>query len=70
MRDYSDDPPEVDPDYGVFGDPGSTQATPHPWSSEDQRKADYWRRKREREQRAGADFNSYMISLFTRRETP
>ena len=64
MRDYSDDPPEVDPDYGVFADPGSARIPARGWTAEDERAARYWRRKREREHRASADFNSHMIALF------
>lgn len=72
MRDYSDDPPEIDPDYGVFGAPGSARVPAKKWTAEDERKARYWRLKREREQRASSEFNSHMIALFNaaRKERP
>ena len=63
-----DDYEEIDPDYGVFGDPGGlVPRTPRPAPELSPLEKAIIKRQREREEatrRTSQEFNSYMIHLY------
>lgn len=69
-----DDYEEVDPEYGVFGDPGGlVPRLPRPVPELSPLEKALIKRRREREEadrRTSREFNSYMISLYNESRKP